>query len=192
MFDNHYPFSYLGKQETVLLEPRAILKYKFKAKYRTYLVRVEEYSFGFYAIKYCDVKDKNNQTTAYQKIFNDGDFFRILATCVYIMFKLWEANPSISFVFYAVPRNITVADIANKKLSPQTETAFLEHYKRTRFNVYEYAMLNLFPPNKFSHINDYQNCIYALVNKNAAQLSMIKALGNFLLSSHDILFEPGG
>lgn len=190
MFDNQYPYNYLGKKQTGLSNPITITQYRFKAKYRTYLVRIEEYSNGFYAIKYCDVKDKNNQATAYEKIFNDGDFFRILATCVYIMFKLWEANPSISFVFYAVPRNITPSALAKKKIPGDNKLAFLNNYKRTRFNIYEYAMLNLFPPHKFTHVKDYQNSIYALVNKHTEQVNMIESLGNFLLENHQIFFEP--
>jgi len=189
MFDKFYPFTPLGRKETGLPDPIAVIQYRFNAKHRTYLVRVEEYNFGFCAIKFCDIKDKNNHLSAYQKIFNDGDFFRVLATCVYIMFKLWQTNPSINFVFYAVPRNVTVEDLSLKKIESQSVTDFLENYKRTRFKVYEYAMLNLFPPDEFIQLKDFTNCIYALINRKNNETEMINRLGNFLFKNHDIIFE---
>ena len=151
MFDQIYEFNSLGKTETLLKNPTHKHNYRFKAKYRDYHVIVEYYEFNFVAIKYCDRKDIKSPKTAYNKIFNDGDAIKVISTCIHIMFEVWKANKNLSFVFYAVPRDI----IPPKKI---LDKEFLESYKRTRFKIYKYAMLNMFPPANFTHIDDYNNC----------------------------------
>ncbi|HEX8356363.1 MAG TPA: hypothetical protein VF610_03085, partial [Segetibacter sp.] len=161
-----------------------------KAKFRTYFVRVEHLSVGLVAIKYCDVKDVNSKN-AYKKVFNDYDGAKVIASCVKIMHNLWKNDKNISFGFYAVPRDIEINSINVKRRESLNNEEYLERYIRTRFNVYEHAMINLFPPATFWHIRDYKNCIYILLNKNTkASTKRTKRIAEFLLKFHNLIFEP--
>jgi len=184
MFNQYYKFDSLGNKSTLLINPTNKHLYRFKAKYRDYHVIIEFYDFNFAAMKYCDRKDIKSPKTAYNKIFNDGDAFKVISTCVHIMFEVWRTHKNMSFVFYAVPRdNIPEKRLLNKE--------YVEDYKRTRFNIYKYAMLNMFPPKNFNQVDDYHNCIYVLLNKaNVNKEKSLKTLGEFILSNHDIIFEP--
>src|SRR4051794_37965536 len=151
MFDKPYSFQKLRNAETLLPDPVRRLHYRFKAKFRTYFVTLEVFSYGIVAIKYCDVKDKNAHN-AYKKIFNEGDAFRTITTCLHIMLEYWRQNPLVSFAFYAVPRELKETLVEQKKMSKKDAEKFTRRYQQVRFIIYEYAMLNLFPPQKFIQI----------------------------------------
>jgi hypothetical protein len=182
MFDKPYPFQPLGKRETFIAEPTQRTHYRFKASYRTYFVTLEIFSYGVAAIKYCDVKDKDSKN-AYKKIFNDGDAFRVITTCLYIMLDYWKKNPNTSFAFYSVPRELQntllIEDIKN-----------LEVYKKVRFRIYKYAMINLFSPTYFTQLTDEKNCIYLLLNKNQQNQKLtLTKMGEYLLNNYSLIFE---
>lgn len=58
MFDAPYPYISLGKETPATGFPQKRWIYKFKAKYREYLVYLEQYDIGVTAIKYFDRRDK--------------------------------------------------------------------------------------------------------------------------------------
>lgn len=192
MFTEFYKFTYLGVHKTFSANPVRTIHYRFQAKFRRYFVIIEEYTFGFSAIKYCDIKDKKDKQHAFKKIFNDGDAFKVISTCVHIMHELWQKNKNVNFVFYAVPRSISIESLAERNILNQTREEYFEKYKRSRFNIYEYAMLNLFPPSHFTQMRDYENSIYILLNKKqeSKKREVLKYLADFLLNHHDIIFEP--
>lgn len=102
------------------------------------------------------------------------------------MAAVWKENPSISFAFYAVPRNnINPHSRRTKSLESQ------EEYVRSRFNIYRYGMENYFAPEKFSHIRDIENCIYILLNNDYKSSSeSLNKLSKYLLQNHEIIFSP--
>jgi hypothetical protein len=170
--ETHYPFKQINVQETGLGDPLRISLYRFKAKRRIYLVTIEEYSFGVHAIKYCGMKDRKNKN-AYRIVYNDDDGIRVISTCLKIMRTLWQANPEISFAFYAVPKP---AGLKNSQ---------------ARYGIYEYAMTNLFPASHFRHYKDRQHLLYVLLNKkHKKKKATIKAIGQFLLAEYEMIFEP--
>lgn len=190
MFDSPYAFCSLGKSDTHLSDPYKKIYYKFYAKHRTYLVTLEFYSFQLVAIKYCDVKDKNNPR-AYHKIFNDGDAPRVIGTCFYIMLQFWRKNRNVNFVFYASLRDMSNEVIERKVIDPIKLPDFIASFKRSRYSIYRYGMLNLFSYEHFTQYSDRENCIYVLMNKNEkAPDQVIDQLKSFLAQHHNVLFEP--
>jgi hypothetical protein len=115
MFDSPYSFDYLGAKDTLAPNPIKVIQYRFKAKYRRYLVTLEVFSYGVVAIKYCDVKDKD-ASNRFDKIFNDNDAFRVISTCLFIMLDYWKKHPATTFAFYAVPRKRKEALLKEKAL----------------------------------------------------------------------------
>jgi hypothetical protein len=155
-----------------LSDPSRITLYGFKAKHRIYLVTIEEYSFGVHAIKYCGMRDRNNKK-AYKIIYNDQDSIRVISTCLRIILKLWRNNPEISFAFYAVPKPIGYRN------------------ERARYDIFENAMVNLFPTYAFKHYHDKRNSIYVLLNNAMKRKkNAIEIIGKFLLSEYEMIFEP--
>ena len=70
----------LIEKSSLLIDSASKINYRFKAKYRTYFVTLEIFNSGIVAIKYCDRKDIGAHN-AYEKIFNDGDAFKVVTTC---------------------------------------------------------------------------------------------------------------
>jgi hypothetical protein len=182
MFDKPYQFQFLGNRKTFLTEPQKKIHYTFKAKHRTYFVTLEIFSYGIAAIKYCDVKDKESKNS-YKKIFNDGDSFRVITTCLHIMLDYWQQNPNTSFAFYAVPR-----ELKNTLLIQDAKRSLI--YKKIRFRIYRYAMINLFAPKYFTQLTDNKNCLYVLLNKKQKKpKTTIKKMGSYLLDNYNLIFE---
>ena len=105
----------------------------------------------------------------------------------------WKKNNSASFAFYAVPRDWKEELLNEKSLSEEKLEKFIDKYKKVRFNIYDYAMVNLFSPEDFTHLRDTKNCIYILLNKNQENpKETIKSLGEYLLAHSDLIFEVDG
>ena len=190
MFDNPYRFVNLGSNHTGAVNPVKRYIYKFRARHRIYLVTLEVFSFNVAAIKYCDRRDHNNKKSAYRKIFNDGDAFRVISTCLYIMLDFWRNYPSVSFVFYAVPRDIDKT-IHQKNFENETlRQKFIQEYKNARFKIYEYAMLNLFPPQSFIQTRDTATSIYLLVNRRLRNVNaIVLQVARYLFEREKLIFE---
>lgn len=193
MFSSPYRYSNLGPDTTLVNNNKNPIRrhlYKFKTESRTYLVSLEVFSFNVAAIKYCDLRDKNNKEIAYKRIFNDGDAFKVITTCLFIMLDFWQHNPSISFAFYAVPRDSELNNQKKKFDSELQRQNFLEKRKNARFNIYEYAMINLFGPQDFLHSKDSLNNIYILANKKQKNLSsVIIQIAKYLLENNDVILQ---
>ena len=190
MFNSPYPYSSLGKADTNEKNPHKRMYYKFRAKHRTYLVTLEFYSFNLVAIKYCDLKEKDSKK-AYHKIYNDRDAFRVIGTCFHIMHQYWQKDNNVNFVFYASLREIANELLDKKTVSESEVPKFIEAYKRTRYRIYRYGMVNLFSYEYFTPYEDRANCIYALVNKNENNApAIINELTAYLLKNHNIIFNP--
>lgn len=67
----------------------------------------------------------------------------------------------------------------------------LKQYQRARYNIYDYAMINLFPKTKFTYIRDKNNSLYVLLNKKHRKpKTSIKLMSAYLLQNNDMIFEP--
>lgn len=191
MFTNPYQFYPVGHKSTQLHNPYKKEYYNFKAKQRTYLVTLEYYQFDLVAIKYCDVKDKNAKN-AYTKLFGDGDASRVIGTCFHIMHAVWKKQSNISFVFYASMRNVEQELFIEKKKFTDSvkKKRFVENYKRARYNIYRYGMLNFFSQDYFIPVSDKENCIYVLLNRMAkSQEQAMAGLQQYLKENYDLIFS---
>jgi len=56
------------------------------------------------------------------------------------------------------------SDMSDKRLDEEAAVRFLERYRSTRFNIYAYAMINLFDPDYFRQMRDSRNYLYVLLN----------------------------
>lgn len=190
MFDKPYSFDFLGSKATMVPDPVQKVQYRFKAKYRRYLVTLEVFSYGVVAVKYCDLKDKD-AGNRFDKVFNDNDAFRVITTCLYIMLDYWRKHPETTFAFYAVPRRWTEQLLRNKNITEKQKKQLIDRYKKVRFRIYQYAMLNLFPPNKFIQLRDPKNSIYVLLNKKQKKpKTTVKKLGEYLAEHYELIFNP--
>lgn len=182
MFDAPYSFSNLGHNATIFKNPVKKHIYKFKTGTRVYLVIFEVFDFGYVAVKYCARKDYGSHN-AFTKIFNDYDF-KIITTCLFIMWDYWKMNPNVTFAFYAVLRN----EILPEKVRNRN----IEEYKKSRYNIYKYSMVNKFSHEFFTHIFDSKNCIYLLVNKKQRKpKTSFKSFTKYLKNNYDIVFTEG-
>jgi hypothetical protein len=203
MFGSPYKFNFLGTSQRFGSKNLVSQsKYRFVAKHRKYFVVADHFDFNLIGIKYCDNKDRDSRN-AYTKIFNekDSDASRVIATCISIMHSLWRENPFISFGFYATPRTMDINTIVStKKFKDEAAlNNYVERQKRTRFLIYEHAMINLFSPKNFFKLKDYDNSLYILLNKEIAKGKTyrkkeyqvkVEEIGKYLLNNHDIIFEP--
>lgn len=190
MFDQPYRFDYLGPRETHVPDPIKHVLYRFKAHKRSYLVTFEIYSFGVTAVKYCGLKERN-AGNRFERIYNDKDAFRVITTCLYIMLDYWRKNPQVNFAFYAIPRKFDEAIVAHKNLTARELRKFIERYKKVRFAIYDYAMINLFSPKEFTPLRDRRNAVYLLMNKKQKKPKIVaQAFGRFLLQNYEMIFEP--
>lgn len=189
MFDKPYSFEFLGAKETLVPNPVQVIQYRFKAKLRRYLVTLEVFSYDVVAIKYCDIKDKE-AANRFDKIFNENDAFRVITTCLFIMLDYWNKHPETTFAFYAVPRKWKEALLAEKKLTEKQTEKYIERFKKVRFTIYKYAMVNLFPPKHFIQLRDTKNSIYVLLNKKQKKpKTTLKFLGKYLAENYEMIFE---
>ncbi len=153
---------------------------------------MEVYSFNLMAIKYCDVKDKGSGKACH-KIFNDSDAIKVIGTCFHIMWKHWQKDNSVNFVFHASLRHMTEEILSKKAIPIALLPPFLENYRRAQYQIYRYGMLNLFSYEHFIPFSDKINCVYVLINRNQQNpYEIIDKLTSFLLEHHDILFDPEG
>jgi hypothetical protein len=96
----------------------------------------------------------------------------------------------VNFIFYASLRDIKQHLAKSLKLKEQNQQEFIENYKRVRYRIYRYGMVNLFPYKYFTPIADTQNCVYVLINKKQDNASdIISELKHFLYENHDVLFN---
>lgn len=189
MFDKPYRFDYLGQQETHVPNPAKKALYRFKALKRRYLVTFEVYRFDVVAVKYCDI-DAKYAGNRFEHIYNDQHAFRVITTCLYIMLEYWRRNPAVNFSFYAIPRKFDENIVKDKNLKGKELSRFIERYKNVRFAIYDYAMINLFPPTAFTPLRDSKNAVYLLMNKKQKKpKATAKAFGRFLLANYEMIFE---
>jgi hypothetical protein len=190
MFDKPYKFDYLGAKNTLQSNPISKVLYRFQAKERRYLVTFEIYDFNVVAVKYCGLKDKDS-SNRYELIYNDEDAIRVITTCLHTMKHYWQRNPAVTFAFYAVPRAFDENLVLNKDLTIKEYKIYKERYKKVRYNIYDYAMLNLFPPRTFIPIRDSKNALYLLMNrKQKKPATTVRIFGKYLLDNYELIFEP--
>lgn len=190
MFDKPYPFEYLGLRETLMPNPVQKVLYRFNGEKRRYLVTFEVYSFGVVAVKYCGLKDQN-AANRFERIYNDNDAFRVITTCLYVMLDYWRRHNDVTFAFYAVPRKFDDTVMREKNLTGRKLKNFTERFKKVRFAIYDYAMLNLFPPSAFILLRDSENAVYLLMNKKENRpKTIITEFSMFLFDNYEMIFDP--
>lgn len=190
MFNNPYPVINLGGENHVGKNPHQSKYYKFKTPHREYFVTIDVFDFPMVAIKYCDLRDKAAKNR-YRQIFNDGDAFRVIGTCLYVMLDYWRRNPTTNFSFHAAPRTEKKHEKRGKKEKKKATKEELKRQEQIRYIIYRYAMLNLFSYEDFTHTVDNKNSIYVMINKAQEKPSeVMDKLKEYLKANYDIVFNP--
>jgi hypothetical protein len=149
MFDAPYRFVKAAKKSDLSL-PHLVSNtiYRFKARKRHYLVFIQLYNNNLFAVKFCDRHHKEDRT-AYTHIYNDFDAFKIITTCLYIIQDFLNANPQASFGYYAVPRK---ESNYKQPLDALWKRKISKNFSKARYNIYQYMMVNKFPPSLYCTI----------------------------------------
>lgn len=181
MFDSIYDYSVIHKGSSITEQYDNVVLYKFSSRHRDYIVSLETYALGFVAIKFCERQDfRLKNAKRYERTFNDidNDATRIISTCLHIMRDFWVLHPGTNFCFHGTLRPLNSNDTNIRK------------NRTVRFNIYRYAMFNLFSPHDFEHYFDTDNCVYLLLNKTEQQPeNVVKGLTKFLSDNYNIIFD---
>ena len=111
-----------------------------------YFVRVEEYPFNMYAVKFY-LKNHRLSDKKYQLLTNTFEVRTIINTCINIMLSVFERNSSASFGF--IGSNSDGESIANTK----------------RYRVYSRIIATYFSDTYFMHVENVDKSVYLLINR---------------------------
>lgn len=151
MFGEGYEFrlvnSIKGKRINEDFEEEYRFLFKGKQKCQ-YMVRVQEFSYYFCAVKFHLARDQFKGKEKYKILTRFNDAPRVIRTCVNIMIEMYKQNPYRSFGFIG----------ENSEKENKTNTK--------RFRIYKRVMENFFSPEKFFHFSDVNSSCYLLINKD--------------------------
>ena len=148
MFNTYYPHKFIQSNSSDFYDFEKEHLYTFTGKgNHRYLIRVEEYSHNFYAVKFhlkahSDSNDKYCLTTGY------NDMAGCVRTCIQVMLEIAEQNPIASFGY-----------IGANSLDEAKENT-------KRFRVYNRVMQNFFLPANYAHHFLEKESAYLLLRKN--------------------------
>lgn len=150
MFDSPYKFNSIGKDKNfVLLEHQVscdLLTFRDINNNR-YIVRVEEYDYNVFAIKFY-LRNHRNSDNKYNLLTHSHKASRIISTMIRIIVVYFHKNPYSSFVF--IGAHLIGEDRKNTK----------------RFRVYTRAVKNMISPASFHHFEYPDESGYVLLNKD--------------------------
>jgi hypothetical protein len=169
MFEKGYEFREVNSRKGQRINEPYEKEYLFTFKGKNkcpYMVRVQEFSHHFCAIKFHLERDQDKGEKKYQVLTNLKDATRIIRTCVDIMAYMYNKNPYRSFGFIG----------SNSEGESEVNT--------TRFRIYKQVMENLFSPEKFFHITNFSAICYLLINKDNPTKDLVKEVTLMLLSNY--------
>ncbi len=112
----------------------------------TYIVRVEEYPYNMYAVKFYS-KNHRHSDKKYQLLTNTFEPRTIIYTCINIMLSVYKSNPKASFGFIG------------------SNSVGESHSNTKRYRVYSRIVATYFSDTFFEHIENIDNSVYMLINK---------------------------
>lgn len=170
MLESAYPFHFIQKDEGNADGLLSISLYKFKSTKSNlvYIVRVEQYKYSIYAIKFYQ-KNHRLSPDKYRIMTNTFEPRKIINTCINIMLCIYEDNPKASFGFIGA-------------------NGFNETTNCTkRYRVYSKIVATYFSDRFFFHKENIDKSAYMLINNIALKEnpSLIQQIEYFFISQYE-------
>lgn len=147
MLQSAYPFYLIQRDKGDSSGLLHVLLYRFKSTKSNlvYIVRVEEYQYNIYAVKFYQ-KSHSLSKDKYRIMTNTNEPRRIINTCINIMLTVYQKNKKASFGF--VGANGFNEDINYTK----------------RYRVYSRIIATYFSDEYFYHKENIDKSAYMLIN----------------------------
>lgn len=147
MLQSAYPFYFIQIDKGDSSSLLHILLYRFKSTKSNlvYIVRVEEYKYNIYAVKFYQ-KSHSLSKDKYRIMTNTNEPRRIINTCINIMLTIYQKNKKASFGF--IGANGFDEDISYTK----------------RYRVYSKIIATYFSDKHFYHKENIEKSAYMLIN----------------------------
>ncbi len=170
MLQSAYPFYFIQKDKGDSHGLFHVLLYRFKSfksKF-VYIVRVEEYEYDIYAVKFYQ-KNHSLSKDKYRIMTNTNEPRRIINTCINIMLSIYQRNPKASFGF--IGSNGIGEDI----------------YCTKRYRVYSKIIATYFSDRYFYHKENIEKSAYMLINNAALKESpdLVSRIETFFIEQYE-------
>lgn len=170
MLESAYPFHFIQKDEGNADGLLSISLYKFKSTKSNlvYIVRVEQYEYNIYAIKFYQ-KNHRLSPNKYRIMTNTFEPRRIINTCINIMLCIYEDNPKASFGF-----------IGSNGFNETTNCT-------KRYRVYSKIVATYFSDRFFFHKENIDKSAYMLINNIALKENpdLIQQIEHFFINQYE-------
>lgn len=170
MLESAYPFYFIQNDKGDSDGLLHILLYRFKsAKSKlVYIVRVEEYEYNIYAVKFYQ-KNHSLSKDKYRIMTNTNEPRRIINTCINIMLTIYQNNKKASFGF--VGANGFDEDVSCTK----------------RYRVYSRIIATYFSDEYFYHKENIDKSAYMLINNISLKENpdLVEQIESFFIEQYD-------
>lgn len=170
MLQSAYPFYLIQIDKGDSKGLLHILLYRFKSTKSNlvYIVRVEEYEYNIYAVKFYQ-KSHSLSKNKYRIMTNTNEPRRIINTCVNIMLTVYQKNKKASFGF--VGANGFDEDISYTK----------------RYRVYSRIIATYFSDEHFYHKENIEKSAYMLINNISLKENpdLVEQIESFFIEQYE-------
>lgn len=170
MLQSAYPFYLIQSDKGDSKGLLHILLYRFKSTKSNlvYIVRVEEYEYNIYAVKFYQ-KSHSLSKNKYRIMTNTNEPRRIINTCVNIMLTVYQKNKKASFGF--VGANGFDEDISYTK----------------RYRVYSRIIATYFSDEHFYHKENIEKSAYMLINNISLKENpdLVEQIESFFIEQYE-------
>lgn len=170
MLQSAYPFYFIQSDKGELKGLLHVLLYRFKSTKSNlvYIVRVEEYEYNIYAVKFYQ-KSHSLSKNKYRIMTNTNEPRRIINTCVNIMLTVYQKNKKASFGF--VGANGFDEDISYTK----------------RYRVYSRIIATYFSDEHFYHKENIEKSAYMLINNISLKENpdLVEQIESFFIEQYE-------
>lgn len=170
MLQSAYPFYFIQKDEGDSQGLLHVCLYRFKSTKSNlvYIVRVEEYKYNIYAVKFYQ-KSHALSKDKYRMMTHTNEPRRIINTCINIMLSIYQADKRASFGFIG-------ANSFNEGISCTK-----------RYRVYSRIIATYFSDEYFYHKENVEKSAYMLVNNIALKEnpSLVEQIESFFIDQYE-------
>lgn len=170
MLQSAYPFYLIQNDKGGSKGLLHVLLYRFKSTKSNlvYIVRVEEYEYNIYAVKFYQ-KSHSLSKDKYRIMTNTNEPRRIINTCINIMLTVYQKNKKASFGF--VGANGFDEDISYTK----------------RYRIYSRIIATYFSDEYFYHKENIDKSAYMLINNISLNENpdLIEQIESFFIEQYE-------
>lgn len=170
MLQSAYPFYFIQSDKGDSKGLLHVLLYRFKSTKSNlvYIVRVEEYEYNIYAVKFYQ-KSHSLSKNKYRIMTNTNEPRRIINTCVNIMLTVYQKNKKASFGFVG----------AN---GFDEDTSYTKRYR-----VYSRIIATYFSDEHFYHKENIEKSAYMLINNISLKENpdLVEQIESFFIEQYE-------